>query len=625
MIVPPQLSACLLVVSLFAWPQLGNAKADESTKSNFLAELDSLQSICWPLIFSSPDTAEKKILHILDIAQGVPDSVRGVSYNHLAILRSIQADLHGSIEAFEKAADAFTATPKRRAIVLRNLALALSDDSQFDRAIGALATADSICLSRSDPHGVVMGHCARGNVYSMWGRLDESTQSLMRCLDGLDPADPKQAKSLIIEQHNLANVYASSGNYRYADLLYDQCVDEIKAMGRTYQWLQVVSNQINAKIQLGDHEQAQAILDVHMPEIEAFGAGDLLARGHALSSSLARKAGNATAAVEHGERAMAIKDQAPIQQEYIVLEYAKALHAVGRYAEGIAAIDQRLADISPRLMTTANVVKLKRERLKAVQAMAPADMQLQDAVEIIEQMDSIHQSQTSERLAVMTARYQLEDQQTKNKELEKRNAVLTDLADQIQSRNLTLGFSFALLLVIGGLAYRSTTLKNRVVEAGYREELVRRQGLEQERLLQDQVAEQQKWVAENQQKELLATTMELASFQAKLESAIEKSAAIGASAESLRPFIAVQKTNDAMRSFQLRFENIHKGFVPRLRKMFPELTDNDIEYCELLQLGLNTKEIAHVLNISANSATTRKYRVRKRMGLNDGERIEDHF
>lgn len=230
---------------------IGASKAQTWTQS-FSAEIDSLQTACWPLIFSAPEEAESRIEAVLEkLRDDAPDTVKAVTYNHLAILRSTQARLTEAREAFQKAADAFEASPRRRAIVLRNLALALKDEEKYEEALATLVVADSICSALGDDLGLTMGRCTRGNVTMYMGDYDQSTRALMKCLDGLDPNDPKQAKSRVIELQNLANVFANSGNHKYADMLYGQCADEIKSMGRTYQWLQVCNNRISSKINIG--------------------------------------------------------------------------------------------------------------------------------------------------------------------------------------------------------------------------------------------------------------------------------------------------------------------------------------------------------------------------------------
>jgi len=55
---------------------------------------------------------------------------------------------------------------------------------------------------------------------------------------------------------------------------------------------------------------------------------------------------------------------------------------------------------------------------------------------------------------------------------------------------------------------------------------------------------------------------------------------------------------------------------------FPVLTKNDIQFCSLLKLNLTYKEIASLLQISYESAVTKKYRIKKKIGIADDEEFE---
>jgi len=66
------------------------------------------------------------------------------------------------------------------------------------------------------------------------------------------------------------------------------------------------------------------------------------------------------------------------------------------------------------------------------------------------------------------------------------------------------------------------------------------------------------------------------------------------------------------------FEKIHPGFFDRLRKKYPQLTPNDHKWCALLRMNLNTKEISHILKITAPSTEISRIRLRKKLELSKG-------
>jgi AmiR/NasT family two-component response regulator len=73
------------------------------------------------------------------------------------------------------------------------------------------------------------------------------------------------------------------------------------------------------------------------------------------------------------------------------------------------------------------------------------------------------------------------------------------------------------------------------------------------------------------------------------------------------------------------FEKIHPGFFDRLRKTYPQLTPNDHKLCALLRMNLNTKEISHILKITAPSTEISRIRLRKKLDLPKGINLTQYI
>lgn len=84
-----------------------------------------------------------------------------------------------------------------------------------------------------------------------------------------------------------------------------------------------------------------------------------------------------------------------------------------------------------------------------------------------------------------------------------------------------------------------------------------------------------------------------------------------------------QKMNnpDRVKVFNLEAEKMHQDFLHRLSESFPNLTEHDKRLSVLLRLGFSTKEIAPLLNISPKSVEIMRYRLRKKMELQQGENL----
>ena len=77
--------------------------------------------------------------------------------------------------------------------------------------------------------------------------------------------------------------------------------------------------------------------------------------------------------------------------------------------------------------------------------------------------------------------------------------------------------------------------------------------------------------------------------------------------------------------FELYFNQVHNSFTQSLKAKFPALSANDIKMCSYLRMNLSTKEIASILNISTRGVEVSRYRLRKKMGLENGANIADYL
>lgn len=63
------------------------------------------------------------------------------------------------------------------------------------------------------------------------------------------------------------------------------------------------------------------------------------------------------------------------------------------------------------------------------------------------------------------------------------------------------------------------------------------------------------------------------------------------------------------------------NFVVKLRRDYPSLLEEDIDIIILLRLGVSHEKIAHLFHVLLASFRTRRYRIKKKMGIED----EFHF
>jgi len=83
--------------------------------------------------------------------------------------------------------------------------------------------------------------------------------------------------------------------------------------------------------------------------------------------------------------------------------------------------------------------------------------------------------------------------------------------------------------------------------------------------------------------------------------------------------IELAQNND--KSFYLKFSEIFPAFNQTLLSISSQLTPSDLEYCALMKLNFDTKQIAVVKKTSVSSVESRKYRIRKKLNIDSSENI----
>jgi tetratricopeptide (TPR) repeat protein len=81
-------------------------------------------------------------------------------------------------------------------------------------------------------------------------------------------------------------------------------------------------------------------------------------------------------------------------------------------------------------------------------------------------------------------------------------------------------------------------------------------------------------------------------------------------------------TDDDWKTFQEIFDRAYPGFITRVKDTYPELSLGEIRFFVLTKLKLSHKEMAGMMGISPNSIHVIRHRVRKKMGFEDNDIME---
>ena len=243
--------------------------------------------------------------------------------------------------------------------------------------------------------------------------------------------------------------------------------------------------------------------------------------------------------------------------------------------------------------------------------------------------DSLFHQSLSEELARQEVNYQLD---TKKKELEIVEArnVLLEKENEVERKTRMVMWLIVGLLVLGlALLYLIIKFRNRTLTQE-RHAHEQEQQLAAFRLKQEQDQKKQLALEKDQvQRELLFISMQtlkkrevLSELQENIEKASRDTDATSRKVLDETHLLLKRslEEEDDWTSFKLHFEQVHPKFFQNLASQFPKLTQTDHRHVAYIRIGLTTKEIARLMNITPESVQKSRVRLKKKLSL---EREDD--
>ena len=83
--------------------------------------------------------------------------------------------------------------------------------------------------------------------------------------------------------------------------------------------------------------------------------------------------------------------------------------------------------------------------------------------------------------------------------------------------------------------------------------------------------------------------------------------------------------DDDWRNFIHNFDAAYEDFTKKLLAMHPSLTPTELRVCCYIKMGLSSKDIAPLFNISYRSVEMTRYRLRKKLGLERDVNLTDYL
>ncbi len=590
---------------------------DDSTKINLYIQL-------WEnTAYSHPDSAREYALLALSLSQKT-DYKRGMAdaYQRIASGYSLRSMGDSALHFYQKALNLYRELRdvKMEADMLFNIANDYYEQGDYVKAM--MKTEESLKKSSeaNDEFGIAVSLQLLGNIHHFLGNYEEAQKYLLQGLDiiGKSKNRIRYADGLVYLASNylarkmhskaLENLYEAIYIYKKAgdSLFLAQAMNNAGYIHYSQKSYDSATYYFNRAVQLSEYTQNNSIL--------------LLALNN--KGSIAKDRENFREAKFFYKRALKLAKEYKDNLRIAIVQnnLGELLAAQGKLYLALNHYDSSL-NIAQTIGSKSTMKESYLQKSNAWSDLGNYQKAL-DNYKLYELMkDSLYNEAKTRKIEEMEARYE----KARN---EKEIAVQKSQID-ILSKDLELQRIRQIALFIGLIAtillgiYFVFTLRNKMK----RNRLIRKQ----ERLLEEEKLKNAELQRDNYEKELAIKKNELTSHALQI---VQKNELLDSLKSQITEFESHSKTenqgdlrklkhmiNGSAQSdkewinFNRHFDQVHQGFLTRLKSEYPVLTSNDLRLSAMMKLNLSSKEVAAILNITPESVKKARYRLRKKLGL----------
>jgi tetratricopeptide (TPR) repeat protein/DNA-binding CsgD family transcriptional regulator len=574
------------------------------------------------LISSSPDEALVLIKKTLS-QPGLHDTVYGKTYNLYGMYYGITGKPDSLIYYEAKSLDYLDKYPELAVKSLMNLSIGYRNKTAYTTAIDVLKSALELHTKNKDKVGIATAYGELATNYSYMQNYKEAVAYLLRGIAILKAE--KNTDKLVAIKQKLANTYMAMGNYKFAIDLNRECAAAFKKANDLNNYYLTLINLGESLTAINSYTESEKVLTDALAGLKGYGDKELI--GITLAQLGALKVKQAGPAAALGFYSQAVDNLIAAKSGWITGiagRYVVALNKSGDYKTALSIIEKvNSLNLYPKA-NAQDQLEYKNALADAFTASGKTKQAITAYQDALALMDTISRRKQEVALQEIQAKYQTVIQREKNLALASNNEVLKkDIAAEKTFMWVYIIAGFIIIMYIL-LVLRGYLLKNRLQKEELKIVASEKALIQQQHLHEQELTNAQREIIEEKQRELTSSALRMANFQDSVNELIARcdSQAITKVSEAKKELTLLVKQQDYWKQFETRFNHLHPEFGATLVNKFDKLTKNDIEFCSLLKLNLSNKEIASLLQISHESVITKKYRIKKKMEINDDDEFE---
>jgi tetratricopeptide (TPR) repeat protein len=555
--------------------------------------------------------------------KGLNDTVYAKAQNVTGIYYDYAGYPEKALACFKKAINLLKKYPDKQIAPMVNSATENNILGQFDTALQWSNKALKLNKKRNNEINKAHIYHSMAAAYLYRGEIEKATSYALKGIKILE--DRNDSCYIWQLKITLAGTYLQSNNYRFAADLLEEYLAKNKADQDSKVYFIATVNYTENLIELNQSDKAYNLLADIIPHVRKSGDKELEAVIYAKLANIEDLRGNTQKSLYYYAKAYEMLSEKKSKYSMLIFSnYIAVLNEAKKYDEAIKLINEFRN--SPAYLKSHTHERYEYERSIAdIYTETGNWKESSKAYERAMLMcDTIRMHENGQNLNAMQAKFQTDFQREKNEILANNNQSLKKKVET--ERQLIFMYiiaSLAVIIVIL-LFLRGYWLKTRLQKEELKSVAREKSYLEQQHNLELELSNSQKQMIEEKQREATSMALQMANYYDSLHSVIGKldNNTFSKLVDVKKELQVLTRQKDYWKEFELRFKNANPDFEIKLTEKYPMLTRNDIQFCSLLKLNLSYKEIASLLQISYESAVTKKYRIKKKIGIIDDEDFE---
>jgi tetratricopeptide (TPR) repeat protein/DNA-binding CsgD family transcriptional regulator len=572
---------------------------------------------------SEPDSARIIIKEILSYKGKLHDTIYGSTYLAYAYYHHLKNNTDSSFYYYDRAQSFINGQkyPKLYARLLRNKAATYKKRGENEKSLQILAEAEDIYRSIDDETGLAIAYGEIASNYNILLRTDEGINYLLKAIAILEKKNDKT--HLLSIKLSLANTYLNSGNLEFAADLYKEGLKACKEQNAVKNYSVTLLNYGDCLTRQKKYAEAQKVLNDALPGLKKFNDQDIIGIVYSKLGTIQVHLNHLKAAESYYQIAFrkALENKS-IKTISIGTEYIEILNKVRKHNEALEVIT--LID-KPAILQKANVADkaaFEAQKAKVYQYINNTDKAIISLENSLKLQDTLKQTANRATTLKLQQEFQSKYQKKKGESLKSVNMSLKQKLYESRKSTLIPFLGVCLLLLVITLIYifrlRAHNKKLAIAKTK-KEQLLKEYENTKNLNLTDKES------LENKKQELATGIVSLTSLEGNISRLIAlcKENPCDLNIESIKGQLeSLTSEDDYWTLFRKRFSETYAGFQENLQKNFPALTQKDLFFCSMLKLNLPYKDMATLMQISPETIVKKKYRVKKKMGIETESELE---